>query len=263
MAEKRAHHEDSKHSKKVKQSDEQSAEEIAKEFTVIEHGGLQIQKLNLKGDYVTIINKKSEDVPLEGWRLRSTNGSQEFLFPADLVLKGGCTITVWSGRTAESKHNPPCSLFWTKKFIWNDKGDEAQLVDGHGNVVDSVVEMPLEDTPIFIQELDLKGDYVTIINTTENDVNFCGWRLKSVVGRQSFQFPDDFVLKAGATVTVWSGRTADTKHNPPSSFFWTKKFIWNDKGDDAGLYDATGQLIHTVSVHPANIPNKIEELKPE
>jgi len=40
------------------------------------------------------------------------------------------------------------------------------------------------------------------------------------------------------------------KNNPPSSLAWTKKYIWNDKGDGATLYNAKGDLISYAKEFP-------------
>src|SRR5690348_9198236 len=88
---------------------------------------------------------------------------------------------------------------------------------------------PEDYSHIKIQTLSLKGDYVTIINTGTDAVELSHWKLRSEVGvNQEFTFPYKTILQPGASTTVWSGKEADKKHNPPQSFFWTKRNIWYD-----------------------------------
>src|SRR4051812_13698498 len=80
-----------------------------------------------------------------------------------------------------------------------------------------------------IQELSLKGDYVTIINTSVDTIDIGKWKIVSDVGdNQQYIFPESTVLPAGGSITLWSGRDADKKAHPPHSFFWTKKNMWYD-----------------------------------
>jgi len=215
--------------------------------------------MSLKGDYVTIINTSTEGVDISGYILESVVGrDQEFTFPSETTLPAGASCTVWSGRGSDQKHNPPVSFFWTKKNIWNDDGDKAVLKDKDGRVLDSVEEKPpVYEGHLEIQELNLVGDYVTIINKTNKDSDISGYCLKSVIGSQSFIFPPGTELKAGCTITVWSGRDSDKRNAPPSSLAWTKRFIWNDSGDCCALYNSAGELVSVKQYFPVKIPEKI------
>ena len=82
---------------------------------------------------------------------------------------------------------------------------------------------------------------VTIKNTGSSNVKMRGWKLLSVEGNQTFAFPDDFVLNAGSSVNITSGRNA--VHNPPKSLKWTGSYIWNNDGDSAKLIDPFGKTI--------------------
>ncbi len=89
-----------------------------------------------------------------------------------------------------------------------------------------------------ITSVNLDTEVVKIKNNGNNDVNMTGWKLVSVEGNQTFDFPADFVLKAGSTVQVTSGNSA--VHNPPTYLKWTGGYIWNNEGDTARLVDAEG-----------------------
>ncbi|WP_061808954.1 S-layer homology domain-containing protein [Rossellomorea vietnamensis] len=93
-----------------------------------------------------------------------------------------------------------------------------------------------------ITSVNLDKEVVTIKNNGSNDVNMTGWKLVSVEGNQTYDFPANFVLRSGTTVQVTTGNNA--VHNPPAYLKWTNAYIWNNEGDTAELYDASGKMIH-------------------
>lgn len=82
---------------------------------------------------------------------------------------------------------------------------------------------------------------MTIKNSGSSNVKMKGWKLERVVGNQTYTFPDDFVLNAGASVNITSGSNA--VHNPPKSLKWTGSNIWNNDGDAAKLIDPYGKVV--------------------
>lgn len=89
---------------------------------------------------------------------------------------------------------------------------------------------------IQITNLDLINEIVTIHNSSNQDSSMKGWRLVSVEGNQSYEFPENYILKAGSTATIASGSASgDLK--------WTTAYIWNNSGDTAELYDSNGALV--------------------
>ncbi|MDX8344137.1 S-layer homology domain-containing protein [Rossellomorea sp. YZS02] len=89
-----------------------------------------------------------------------------------------------------------------------------------------------------ITSVNLDTEVVQIKNNGNNDVNMTGWKLVSVEGNQTYDFPANFILKAGSTVHVTSGQNA--VHNPPAYLKWTGGYIWNNEGDTARLVNAEG-----------------------
>jgi competence protein ComEC len=87
-------------------------------------------------------------------------------------------------------------------------------------------------------------EIVALKNVGKTDVNMTGWKIVSVEGPQTFYFPEGYILKAGATVYVKSGKNA--VHNPPSSLLWSKGYMWNNDYDPARLYNARGALVETI-----------------
>ena len=99
-------------------------------------GDVTIESINLEAEVVVITNNGDTPVSLTGWRLVSTVGNQEFVFPA-VTLQPGAGVQVVSGRNAED--GPPHEFLWTKAYIWNNDGDSGILYDSEGN---SVSEYP-------------------------------------------------------------------------------------------------------------------------
>jgi len=219
---------------------------------------VRIQKLSLKGDFITILNVSNDPQDISEWKIRSLVGNQEFNFPPNTILYPGASTTVWAGKDADKKDHPPHSFLWKKSYIWNDAGDAASLEDKNGSVIDRVEEKPPQfKFRVEILELHLKGDYVTVINQENHDVDLSKWVLKSAIGGQTFTFPSGTILKSGTTITVWSGRHSDPKHCPPSVIHWTNQHVWNDAGDTAVLYNSTGDLISKVQQVPVKVPDHI------
>lgn len=70
---------------------------------------------------------------MTGSILISLEGNQTFTFPDRFILKAEASVNITSGRNAED--NPPASLKWTGKYMWNNDGDLAHLVDPNGKLV--------------------------------------------------------------------------------------------------------------------------------
>ncbi|UCG83669.1 MAG: hypothetical protein JSW38_02330, partial [Dehalococcoidia bacterium] len=71
---------------------------------------IQIEGVNLQAEVVNILNSGSNPVDMTDWRLLSTVGSQEYVFPA-FTLEAGAIVQIISGPNAVD--NPPGQLLWT------------------------------------------------------------------------------------------------------------------------------------------------------
>ena len=94
------------------------------------------------------------------------------------------------------------------------------------------------------------GEWVKIANTGNRDVDMSGWRLydnayKWGTARDHvFVFPSGFILRAGQSVTVYTGKGINTG----SQLYFGRSpgeyaAIWNNDGDCAYLVDDEGNLI--------------------
>lgn len=94
---------------------------------------------------------------------------------------------------------------------------------------------------VVILKVDYAEEIVTVKNEDKVDVNMSGWRLVSVKGNQVFNFPDGFVLKAGATVLITSGTGAV---DGTGQLKWTTANVHNnDEEDPAELYNAASEKV--------------------
>lgn len=94
-------------------------------------GKVEIVTKDVEAEIVAIKNNGNEAVNLQGWQLISVEGNQVFNFP-NVNVAPGKTIYVTSGSDAKSSSN---SLEWTKKQIWLNSGDAAQLKNAKGEIV--------------------------------------------------------------------------------------------------------------------------------
>lgn len=87
-----------------------------------------ISDLDKVGETVTIQNDSSTDINLEGWRILSVRGNQEYILP-NYILKANEIVVVTSGA---KKGN----LTWGSENIWNNsESDPAVLYDKEGNEI--------------------------------------------------------------------------------------------------------------------------------
>lgn len=94
-------------------------------------GKVEIVSKDLQTEIVGIKNNGQDAVQLEGWQLISVEGNQGFKFPPT-TLRAGQTIFVTSGSDAKTSAD---TLEWTKRQIWLNSGDAAQLQNAKGEVV--------------------------------------------------------------------------------------------------------------------------------
>ena len=90
-----------------------------------------------KDEYVTIENNSSSTIDMYNWKLTSNPpDKQKYIFP-HLIVSPHSSIEIHSGPSAKGKY------IWTKRYIWNNKGDEAILYNNLGKVV-SKYKYPLK-----------------------------------------------------------------------------------------------------------------------
>ena len=89
---------------------------------------LKIISLSLLDEEVTLKNNGTSPLNLKGYAIHSVTGDQMYYFP-DYPLGPGLTVTVYSkGGTGD--------LQWADRYIWNNDGDPAELINPSGQVID-------------------------------------------------------------------------------------------------------------------------------
>lgn len=123
---------------------------------------------------------------------------------------------------------------WAEESVDNTDPSEDKKTD----------TSPLNSGPVAITVLDYFGEVVQLQNNSSVDVDMTGWKLVSTKGNQTFYFPDGFILKAGASIQVVSGKDAA---NGEGKLKWTTANVHNNDGDDpVELFNALGAKVSTL-----------------
>jgi hypothetical protein len=88
-------------------------------------------------------------------------------------------------------------------------------------------------------------EHVKITNKGDGPANMSGWFVHGSKGDEVYTFPNGYILQAGATVRLHSGKNGINA--PPSDIYWTDKTVWNNQGETVFLKDAQGTLVHKYS----------------
>lgn len=98
-----------------------------------------------------------------------------------------------------------------------------------------------DDKAIIIKNVDLRKEVCTVENNSDMDIDMTGWKILSINGNQSYNFPQGYILKVGKCVNINSGKKA--KEDGKVDLIWTNNNIWNNSGDSAELYNNKGELV--------------------
>ena len=108
----------------------------------------------------------------------------------------------------------------------------------NGNVGPTEIADPVA-VGLNISSKDLRGEIVGITNSGSTTVSLKDWQLVSVVGNQTFNFPN-INLQAGKTIYVTSGPEA----KEGSGYLkWTTGQMWRNDGDAATLLNNKGEIV--------------------
>jgi ribosomal protein L35AE/L33A len=87
----------------------------------------------------------------------------------------------------------------------------------------------------------LEEEWVRITNDSDAPADLSGWTLKDKADH-TFAFPAGFVLDAGASVKVRTGKG----NNSRADLYWQRgAAVWNNTGDSAYLVNASGKVVST------------------
>ncbi|XP_022106044.1 lamin-B1-like isoform X4 [Acanthaster planci] len=132
------------------------------------------------------------------------------------------------------------------------RGVKRRRIDEEASTVQSSTTTGL----VAIIERDLKGDFIKLQNTSDQDQALGGWTLKSQVDggdELNYKFSAKYVLKASKEVTVWAAGSGHG-HNPPSDLVFKNQKSWGIGKDVVStLVDASGEVMATRTVSTSSI----------
>jgi len=97
-----------------------------------------------------------------------------------------------------------------------------------------VADQPGADLPV--SNTKLNREYIQVKNTGRTAITMTGYQVKDAENH-TFVFPRGFVLKAGVTVTVHTGKGT----NSATHLYWKQgNYVWNNTRDTARLLNRTG-----------------------
>lgn len=94
-------------------------------------GNIIIITKDLEKEYIELKNNDNKTINLEGWIIVSVEGDQHFTLPS-YDLESGTTVKIYSGTAAKNETD---GIIWTTKYIWNNNGDSAKLLNPNGEIV--------------------------------------------------------------------------------------------------------------------------------
>ncbi|KAM5173155.1 lamin-B3-like [Mantella aurantiaca] len=107
-----------------------------------------------------------------------------------------------------------------------------------------IIQEASSSGPVSIEEIDPEGNYMRLVNGSDEDQQLSGWTLRRQHGSLpeiGFKFPGRFILKAGQNVTIWAAG-AGALHSPPTDLVWKCQKSWGT-GDNVKvtLLNSTGE----------------------
>jgi hypothetical protein len=166
---------------------------------------------------------------------------------ADECHNPGCTLVNPSGCPKDSDGDGLQDCYDDCPSEYGEKTNKGCPVEqGHINIEICRVNFNASGNDNY----NLNGEWVRICNTGNQDVVLTGWKVYDNAYKEGkcsdhiFYFPSGFVLRAGQSVTIYSGSGIDSG----SSLYWGRiegeyGAIWTNTGDCAYLEDDKGTLV--------------------
>ena len=109
-------------------------------------------------------------------------------------------------------------------------------------VLKTLLTTSSEPGKVRITAFDCKGksEKIVITNADQSIANLTEWKIEDEGPKHKFEFPKEFLLKAGSSVEIISGTTGE---NTDSEIYWKKSTVWNNDGDTAHLFNSVGEPV--------------------
>ncbi|WP_192498441.1 lamin tail domain-containing protein [Halorussus halophilus] len=186
---------------------------------------------SLNEEYVDVTNDGASSLDLSGWTMDNEEG-ESYTFPDGFSLAAGDTVRVHTGSGTDSSTD----LYWgASMFRWDNDADRCAIYDGNGNLAQDS-SWSVQD--VIIPGIDGDNEWVDFENVSDDSVDMTGWSVEDEAGN-TYNFPDSFSLASGDTVRLHTGSGTDSS----TDLYWGSSYVWNNDGDTAYLYDASGNLV--------------------
>jgi hypothetical protein len=171
--------------------------------------------------------------------------SPDFLFIRDMDSDGIPEIMIGDGRSLHTFHREDFGPLEEIVTVPVEPAEEEAPIPEE--------EVPTEEEapiyPITICEVqydapdddndNLNEEWVKLCNEGDTDIDLTGWTLENYIGI-FFEFPEGFILKAGASVTIYSG----PGENSETELYWNHYVeVWRNSGDTITLLDGEGNIV--------------------
>ncbi|MBU7031724.1 MAG: lamin tail domain-containing protein [Theionarchaea archaeon] len=174
-------------------------------------------------------------------------GEPRFFFLRDIDRNGIEEIVVGDGVTMHTYHRED---FGPLEQIITVPTEEAEIEIPEEEIPQEVP--PEEQVPVYSLsfceiQYDAPGDdiddpnqeWVKICNEGDTDIDLTGWTLENYIGI-FYEFPEGFILNAGASVTIYSGTGDDSE----TELYWNHYVeVWRNSGDTISLLDPDGTVV--------------------
>ncbi|KAL7376017.1 hypothetical protein ABVT39_028030 [Epinephelus coioides] len=209
-------------------------------------GNITVSDIDLKGSYVRLSNTSDKDQQLKDWELHIQVNDRKpimYKFSSSFILKAGNTVTIWSS-DRPGRNKPPTDLVWQNQKSWGT-GEELLITLYNNTGETHLVSQDSAMGNITVSDIDLKGSYVRLSNTSDKDQSMEGWELHIQVNDRKpmmYKFFSSFILEAGNTVTIWSSDHPG-RNEPPTDLVWFSQKSWGT-GEEllVTVYNNTGEV---------------------
>ncbi|XP_078020001.1 uncharacterized protein LOC117245705 [Epinephelus lanceolatus] len=228
---------------------------------------ITVDEVDVDGKFVRLSNNSEEDQPMRDWELHIRINKRKpivYHFKPSFILKAGNTVTIWA-TGYKVWIETSTDLVWYGQQPWGT-GEQLlvtiysntgelevrrmlALLNSQSNLQAQQTHLVSQDSAmgnITVSDIDLKGSYVRLSNTSNKDQPFKGWELHMQVNDRKpivYKFFSSFKLEAGNTVTIWSSDDPG-RNNPPTDLVWQKQKSWGTgKELLITVYSNTGEEI--------------------
>ncbi|XP_049922570.1 lamin-A-like isoform X1 [Epinephelus moara] len=233
---------------------------------------ITVDEVDVHGKHVRLSNNSKEDQPMGDWELHirvNNRKPMEYHFKPSFILKAGNTVTIWAhgqGVWFEGSTD----LVWSSQKAWgtgeqllvtvySNTGEveaNKMLELGSSQTYQEIICMTSQDSatgPITVDEVELKGEYVRLSNTSDKAQELKDWELHIQVNNRKpivYKFSSSFILVAGNTVTIWSS-DHPARNDPPTDLVWQNQKSWGT-GEQllVTVYNNTGEEMATTLKTP-------------